>query len=190
MKHRPRAWQAVLVLAVLSPTLLGGCVSVDVSRLGSAEAGTETGSVQVVVVEKSGDKEPTKLKVVTRLVRLENGAAVPVAESTDSTWTKTDLPPGRYQLRASHWIDEQGQPRKFAKTDQDRFTLHAGEAVEARVVLESFPTGPVITIAGVVMVAILITELISALGHHGSGGSVLPPLNHSERVERDRRHGR
>jgi hypothetical protein len=183
---RPASWQSLLVLATLAPVLLDGCVSVDVSRAKTASAESSTGSLEVVVVEKSGDKTPTTSKIVTRLVRLESGVEIPVSESTDATWTKTDLAPGRYRLRVSHWIDEKGEARKFAKTDQESFKVRAGEFVQARVVLKAFPTGPVITVAAVAGGAILLAALISALNSWGSGTLNLGSVKRSERLDRDR----
>src|SRR5512143_638106 len=183
-RFRPKALQSVLVLAALAPVLLDGCVSVGISRAKTAAAETATGSLEVVVVEKSGDKTPTTSKIVTRLVRLESGVEIPVSESTDATWTKTDLAPGRYRLRVSHWIDEKGQPQKFAKTDQESFRLRAGELVQARVVLKAFPTGPVITVAAVVGAGILIGVLVSALSDWGSWN--LGSTKRSEELDRER----
>ena len=180
---RPRALQSVLVLAALAPALLDGCVTVDVSRAKGAAAEAATGSLEVVIVEKSGDKVPTTSKILTRLVRLESGVEVPVSESTDPVW-KAELPPGRYRLRVSHWIDEKGQPRKFAKTDQESFRVRPGELLEARVVLKGFPTGPVITVAAVVGVGVLIGVLVSALSVWGNGTLNLGSAKRSQRFDR------
>jgi hypothetical protein len=157
---RPKAWQSVLVSAALAPVFLDGCVSIGVSR--SKTAGAATGSLVVTVVEKSGDAKPTASRVITRLVRLESGVEQPVSESSDSTWTKSDLQPGRYRLHVSHWIDETGKARRFAKSDQESFKIRAGEHVQARVVLKAFPTGPVITIAAFVGIGILVAVFVSA----------------------------
>ena len=184
-RFRTKALQSILVLGALAPVLLDGCVSIGVSRAKPAAAETATGSLEVVVVEKSGDKTPTTSKIVTRLVRLESGVEIPVSESTDATWTKTDLPPGRYRLRVSHWIDEKGQPQKFAKTDQESFRLRAGELVQARVVLKAFPTGPVITIAALAGAGILTAILVSALSSWGSWD--LGTTRRSEELDREHR---
>ena len=162
-RFRPRAWQSVLVLAALAPVLLDGCVSIGVSRSKTSGAEAGTGSLDVIVVEKSGDAKPTVSRVVTRLVRLESGVEQPVSESSDPTWTKSELQPGRYRLHVSHWIDETGKAHRFAKSDQESFKIRAGERVEARVVLNAFPTGPVITTAAFVGVGILVAVLISSL---------------------------
>jgi hypothetical protein len=158
---RPRAWQSVLVLAALSPILLDGCVSIGVSRSQEAGAEAATGSLEVTVVEKSDDVRPTASRVVTRLVRLESGIEQPVAESSDSTWTKSDLPPARYRLHVSHWIDESGQSHRFGKSDQESFRIHPGDRVQARVVLKAFPTGPVVTGAVLVGVAIAVAVFVA-----------------------------
>ena len=159
---RPKAWHSVLVLAALAPVFLDGCVSIGVSR--SKTAGAATGSLDVIVVEKSGDAKPTASRVITRLVRLESGVEQPVSESSDSTWTKSDLQPGRYRLHVSHWIDETGKSHRFTKSDQESFRIRAGEYVQARVVLKAFPTGPVVTIAVLVGVGIVVAVAASALG--------------------------
>ena len=159
---RPKAWQSVLVLAALAPVFLDGCVSIGVSR--SKTAGAATGSLDVTVVEKSGDAKPTASRVITRLVRLESGVEQPVSESSDSTWTKSDLQPGRYRLHVSHWIDETGKSHRFTKSDQESFRIRAGEYVQARVVLKAFPIGPVITIAVLAGVGIVVAVAASALG--------------------------
>jgi hypothetical protein len=166
-RFRPKAWQSVLVLAAFAPVFLDGCVSIGVSRSKTVGAEAATGSLDVIVVEKSDDAKPTASRVVTQLVRLESGIEQPVSESSDSTWTKSDLPPGRYRLRVSHWLDETGTAHRFTKSDQESFKIHAGERVQARVVLKAFPTGPVVTIAVLVGVGIVIAVLASAFG----GGS-------------------
>jgi hypothetical protein len=165
---RPKPWQSVLVLAVLAPVFLDGCVSVGVSRSKTAAAEAATGSLDVTVVEKSGDAKPTASRVVTQLVRLESGVEQPISESSDSTWTKSDLQPGRYRLRVSHWIDETGKAHRFTKSDQESFKIRAGERVQARVVLKAFPTGPVVTGAVIVGVGIAIAVIASAFGGWGS----------------------
>ncbi|HEY3123393.1 MAG TPA: hypothetical protein VGK70_04950, partial [Thermoanaerobaculia bacterium] len=147
---RPKAWQSVLVLAALAPVFLDGCVSIGISGSRTAAAEAATGSLDVIVVEKSGDANPTASRVVTQLVRLESGIEQPISESSDSTWTQSDLQPGRYRLRVSHWIDETGKAHRFTKSDQESFKIRAGEHVQARVVLKAFPTGPVVTIAVIV----------------------------------------
>ncbi len=185
-KHfRPKAWQSVLVLAALAPVFLDGCVSVGVSRSKTAATEAATGSLDVIVVEKSGDTKPTVSRIVVRLVRLESGIEQPVSESSDSTWTKTDLPPGRYRLRVSHWLDETGKAHRFTKSDQESFKIRAGEHVQARVVLKAFPTGPVVTIAVLVGVGIVIAVLVSAFSgwNHNLGGK----SRSDTEVERDQR---
>jgi hypothetical protein len=185
-RFRPGPLESVFVLAALAPVLLDGCVTVGVSRTKAAEAEAPTGSLEVVIVEKSDDKVPTTSKILTRLVRLESGVEIPVSESTDATWTKADLPPGRYRLRVSHWIDENGQPRKFAKTDQESFKVRPGETVQARVVLKGFPTGPVITIAAIAGAAILTAIVVSALNTWGRGTLAVGSMKRSETFDRDR----
>lgn len=171
-RFRPKPWQSVLVLAALSPVFLDGCVSIGVSGSKTVAAETATGSLDVIVVEKSGDAKPTASRVVTQLVRLENGIEQPISESTDSTWTKSDLQPGRYRLHVSHWIDETGKTHRFTRSDQESFKIRAGERVQARVVLKAFPTGPVVTIAVLVGVGIVIAVLASAFrgGSFNLGG--------------------
>ncbi len=165
---RPKAWQSILVLTALAPVLLEGCVSIGVSRSTTAGGQAATASLDVIVVEKSGDDKPTPSRVVTQLVRLESGIEQPVFESSDSTWTKGDFAPGRYRLRVSHWIDETGKAHRFTKSDQESFKIRAGERVQARVVLKAFPTGPAITVAVLVGVGIAIAVIASAFGGWGS----------------------
>jgi hypothetical protein len=179
----PKAPISVLVLAALAPVLLDGCVTVGVSHTKAAAPEAATGALEVVIVEKSNDKVPTTSKILTRLVWLESGVEVPVSESTEATW-RADLPPGRYRLRVSHWIDEKGQARKFAKTDQESFRVRPGELLQARVVLKGFPTGPVITVAAVVGVGILTAVLVSAFSNWGSWD--LRSTKRSERLDRDK----
>jgi hypothetical protein len=161
-RFTPKPWQSGLLLTALAPLFLDGCVSIGVSRSKSGGAGAATGSLEVTVVEKSGDAKPTTSRVVTQLVRLESGVEQPISESSDSTWTRDDLPPGRYRLRVSHWIDKTGKPHRFAKTDQESFKILAGERAQARVVLKEFPTGPVVTIAIIAGVAIAVALIVSA----------------------------
>ena len=183
--YRPKAWQAVLVLAGFAPLLLDGCVSVDVSRSKPADTGAAVGSLEVIVLEKASDSKPTSSRVLTQLVRLESGAEQPVFESSDPTWARSDLPPGRYRLRVSEWIDEKGRLHRFAKSDQENFQVRAGERVQARVVLKGFPTGPVITAAVLAAVAIAIAAIASAFG--GSSGMHLGKSRSHTETEREQR---
>ena len=179
---RPKAWQSVLVLAALAPLFLDGCVSIGVSGSKTAAAQATTGSLDVIVVEKSGDANPTASRVVTQLVRLESGIEQPVSESSDSTWTKSDLPPGRYRLRVSNWIDETGKTHRFAKSEQESFEIRAGQSVQARVVLKAFPTGPVVTIAVLVGVGVAVAVAVSSIG----GGSLHLGARSRSDTERER----
>ena len=184
---RPRAWQSVLVLAALSPVLLDGCVSIGVSRSNAPGAEAAMGSLEVTVVEKSGDVQPTTSRVVTRLVRLESGIEQPVAESSDSTWKKSDMPPGRYRLHVSHWIDETGKSHRFGKSDQESFRIRPGDRVRARVVLKAFPTGPVVTGAVLVGVGIAVAVVVSTLGHWNFSLSGKSLSNTDRKCDRERR---
>ncbi len=189
---RPGAWQSILVLAALSPVLLDGCVSIGVSRSKEAGAQAATGSLEVIVVEKSGDAQPTASRVVTRLARLESGIEQPMAEFSDSTWLKSDLPPGRYRLNVSHWIDETGNVHRFGKSDQESFRIRSGEHVQARVVLKAFPTGPVVTVAVLVGVGIAVAVILSALGNWDlklSGKSLSNTNRNCDPKERQRSRG-
>jgi len=184
-RFTPKPWQSCLLLTALAPLFLDGCVSIGVSRSKSGDAGAVTGSLEVTVVEKSGDAKATTSRVLTQLVRLESGVEQPVSESSDSTWTRDDLPPGRYRLRVSHWIDKTGKPHRFAKSDQESFKILAGERAQARIVLKEFPTGPVVTIAVIAGVAIAVALIVSAFSgwsFHLGGKS----RSHTE-PERDQR---
>jgi hypothetical protein len=182
-RFRPKAWQSILVLAALSPVLLDGCVSIGVSRSNAPGTEAATGSLEVTVVEKSHDAQPTSSQVVTRLVRLESGIEQPVAEFSDSTWTKNDLPPGQYRLRVSHWIDKTGKTHTFSGSDEKTFRIRNGEHVQARVVLRKFPTGAVVAISVVVVVGIAVAVVASAF----KGGFWKSLSNTDRECDRERR---
>lgn len=184
---RPRAWQSVLVLAALSPVFLDGCVSIGVSRSNAAGAEAATGSLEVTVVEKSHDTQPIASQVVTKLVRLESGIEQPTAEFSDSTWTKNDLPPGQYRLRISQWIDKTGKTHAFTGNNEKTFRIRNGEHVQARVVLKAFPTGTVVAVSIVLVVAIGVAVVASALkGFNWKSLSNTDRKSDQERRERSR----
>ncbi len=191
-RARPKAWQSVLVLAALSPVFLDGCVSIGVSSSKPAGAEVATGSLEVIVVEKSHDAQPTASRVVTRLVRLESGIEQPVAEFSDSTWAKSDLPPGRYRLHVSHWIDETGKSHRFGKSDQESVRIRPGERVQARVVLKAVPTGPVVAGAVLVGVGIAVAIFVSTFKvwkSDLSGQSLSDRNRKCDRKQRERSRG-
>jgi hypothetical protein len=160
-----------ILLVALAPFALDGCVSVGIAR--SVRDGGETGAgeVGVAVYRTTGDRDsktPVNHPVLAELTRIENGVRTTVARSMSSSWSLGDLPPGRYLLRTSKKIDEKGDIVPLKGPIEKEFEVHAGEKVQAQVVLEKVP------VFWIVLAAITVILLV-VLAIDAAGDVTLPP---------------
>jgi hypothetical protein len=169
---RPRRGLVLVLLAALAPFALDGCVSVGLARSLRDGGESGTGEVSVAVYRTTGDRDsgvPVHHPVLAELTRIENGTRTTVARSMSSSWSLGDLPPGRYALRTSKKIDENGDVVPLKGPIEKEFALRAGERLEAKVVLEKVP------VFWIVLAAITVIFLV-VLAIDAAGDIPLPSL--------------
>ncbi|HYN40308.1 MAG TPA: hypothetical protein VE129_00915 [Thermoanaerobaculia bacterium] len=171
--QRSRGFVVQLLLVGLAPLALDGCVSVGLARSVRDGGDSGSGAVAVSVYQTTGDRDsgvPVPHPVLAELTRTENGVRTTVARSMSSSWSLDGLPPGRYVLRTSKKIDENGDVVPLKGPVEKEFALQAGERVEAKVVLERVPV--LLIVLAVITIVFLVVLAIDAAG---DGGIPLPP---------------
>lgn len=169
---RSRRIVVLALLVALAPFALDGCVSVGLARSVRAGGESGTGEVSVSVYRTTGDRDsgaPVVHPVLAELIRTENGVRTTVARSMSSSWSLGDLPSGRYALKTSKKIDENGDVVPLKGPIEKEFVLEAGERVEAKVVLERVPV--LLIVLAVITIVFLVVLAIDAAGDLN-----LPPL--------------
>ena len=170
---RSRRVLVLVLLAAFAPFALDGCVSVGLARSVRDGGDARTGEVAVTVYRTTGDRDsgvPVPYPVLAELTRIEDGVRTTVARSISSSWSLGDLPPGRYVLRTSKKIDENGDVVPLKGPIEKELALQAGERVEAKVVLERVPV--LLIVLAVITIVFLVILAIDAVG---DGGIPLPP---------------
>ena len=130
-----RASVARLLLVVLAPLALDGCVSVGLARSVRDGGPGRHGRGRRGRLPDDGRPRlgvPVDHPVLAELTRIENGVRTTVARSMASSWSLGDLPPGRYVLRTSKKIDENGDVVPLKGPVEKEFDVGAGERVEAK----------------------------------------------------------
>jgi hypothetical protein len=169
---------ARLLVVVLAPLALDGCVSIGVSRADfplPPEQGTRpSGAVTVAVYERPADREADRhadFPVLSELVRVDKGETL-VARSMSATWTAKDLPPGRYRLRVTRRIDDKGDIVVLDHPGDKAFDVIAGERMVVSVVLHKVPVFWIV-VAAITVVALVVLAII---GIHKGDLPRPPPL--------------
>jgi hypothetical protein len=173
---------AVLLLVALAPFALDGCVSIGVSRKAASQAAEaarapDTGALEVLIYEKSADRDAGRLvhyPVFAELHRVEGGKDTVVGRSMAGGWSLPALPPGSYRLEVSKKIDDAGDIVPLEHPADKTFDVVAGQTSSATVVLEKVPTFWII-LAVVTVVALVILG-IDAARHGKLPMPPLPPL--------------
>lgn len=135
---RGRAIRFALPLATLAVGALsaGACAS---ARVVGRTPTPGSPAVRVAVFDRDQDEKaarPTRQAIVTSLRQAgRNGRAV--FESSEGTWTRADLPPGRYRLTLEGHRDASGKLHRLVSDNYEEFDLKPAETVELHVVLHS-----------------------------------------------------
>jgi hypothetical protein len=166
LRFRFRSSVARLLLIAIAPFALDGCVSIGVSRAdlpAPPDPGAPpAGAVTVAVYDKAADRDADRhvaFPVLSDLSRVEKNGEVLIARSMNATYTVTDLPPGRYRIRITKRIDDQGNVVALDNPGDKTFEVAAGERTVVSVVLKKVPVFwivvAVITIIAVVVLVII-----------------------------------
>jgi len=154
-----------LLLVVLAPLALDGCVSVGVEHSAppvAALRAPETGTLEARLFENSADAKASQASprpVSWALFSLSKPSGTPVREGRGSVWSVTDLEPGKYKIVVS-WGPRPGEPglAEAGRTD-GRFTLAAGETARARVLVRTIKTWVYIALAiGIVLATLIVID--------------------------------
>jgi hypothetical protein len=172
---------ARLLLVVLAPLALDGCVSIGVSRADLAapqEPGASpSGAVTVAIYEKPDDRVAGRhaaFPVLSELVRVDKGETL-VARSMSATWTAMDLPPGRYHLRVTKRIDDRGDIVALDNPGDKEFDVIAGERAVVSVVLRKVPVFWIV-VAVLTVIALVVLVIIGINKGDIPKPPPLPPL--------------
>jgi len=153
-----------LLLVVLAPMALDGCLSIGVDKYAATKGGAEARcSFEARLFEKAKDARgdvKTAREVTWKLFHLDTSPVVPVKEGTGAAWSVTDLPAGSYRIAAT-WGPKPGVPGDTsAGSGEDTFSLKPGDTARANFVLSKFPVWAWVAI-GLVVVGIIVTAVVA-----------------------------
>lgn len=162
---------ARLLLVVLAPLALDGCVSIGVSRAAldapldgrNAEAG-RTGALAVAIFEKASDRDarrPVAFPVLSELARVTEKGEETVGRSIAPAWGLPDLPPGKYRLRVTRRLTPEGDIVPLENPGDRTFVVKAGERTTLTVVLKKVPVFWIV-LAAVTIVALVVLAIAGA----------------------------
>jgi len=149
-----------LLLAVLAPFALDGCVSVGLSRSAFERGDGSAGAVELAVYEKERDRDagvPVPYPVLSELHRTDEGGDLLIARSMAATWQLPDLPPGAYRVEISKRIDGRGDIEPLARAVRKGFDVKAGQRTTVAVVLRKVPVVWIVLAAITVVVLVVLS---------------------------------
>jgi hypothetical protein len=166
-----RRFIARLVLISFAPFALDGCVSVGVRTTahpdGSAVPPNGTFEGRIYETPSDAKKDVKSQREVTwKLFQLEQSRKIPLREGTGNVWTATELPPGQYRIAVSWGKNPEIAEHSSTGSGSKTFPLEAGETAQVRVFVKKFPTGTVVALGVLAVLAIVIatTVRIDVLG--------------------------
>jgi hypothetical protein len=126
-----------LLAVALLPTVLGGCVTTDVSLSRSPTASPNEARLQVAIFKSPSRQSdgPLPGRVDTQLVYLGPGTSEILLSESHGTWEAPRLRPGKYRLEVLGWELPNGRYRKRASPAHESFTLREGSGCDVHVFL-------------------------------------------------------
>lgn len=161
-----RRWGARLTLLLTAPLVLDGCVSVGIDRSKGTAQQQGPASLEVRIYETPSDRNAgtlTSRKIVSELVRTDVNPEQQIYRGIEPTWTRSDLPPGRYKLTAVAVADETSAEKTLPNQDSERFRLRAGESVRATIVIKRAPVGAIAGLSAGVLAVVIAAIVIASL---------------------------
>ncbi len=126
-------------MVALAPLCAGCGTAIHLMQSPPGGEAAGGGTVRVRVFETRTDRgrdAVTRKEVLTELYRLDGAGETLVREGREARWSATDLPAGRYVLRAVRCVDEWGVVRTQFEPADVRFSVRGGQTTSADVVLE------------------------------------------------------
>jgi hypothetical protein len=174
---------ARLLLVVLAPLALDGCVSIGVSRAAldvpsdarNASA-PRAGALAVAIFEKAGERDAGRVAsfpVLSELARVTGTGEETVGRSMAPAWGLPDLSPGKYRLRVTRRLTPEGDIEPLENPGDKTFEVKAGEKTTLSVVLKKVPVFWIV-LAAVTIVALVVLAIAGA--RHLPPPPPLPPL--------------
>src|ERR1035437_5020510 len=164
---------ARLLLVVLAPLALDGCVSIGVSRAAldvpsdarNASA-PRAGALAVAIFEKAGERDAGRVAsfpILSELARVTGTGEETVGRSMAPAWGLPDLSPGKYRLRVTRRLTPEGDIEPLENPGDKTFEVKAGEKTTLSVVLKKVPVFWSV-LAAVTIVALVVLAIAGA-GH-------------------------
>jgi len=174
---------ARLLLVVLAPLALDGCVSIGVSRAAldvpsdsrNSQA-PRPGALAVSIFEKAGERDAGRVAsfpVLSELTRVAGTGEETVGRSMAPTWGLPDLTPGTYRLRVTRRLTPEGDIEPLENPGDKTFDVRAGEKTTLSVVLKKVPVFWIV-LAALTVVALVALAIAGA--RHLPPPPPLPPL--------------
>ncbi len=174
---------ARLLLVVLAPLALDGCVSIGVSRApldvrsDARNASTPgAGALAVSIFETAGERDAGRVAsfpVLSELARVTGTGEETVGRSMAPAWGLPDLSPGKYRLRVTRRLTPEGDIEPLENPGDKTFEVKAGEKTTLSVVLKKVPVFWIV-LAAVTIVALVVLAIAGA--RHLPPPPPLPPL--------------
>ena len=174
---------ARLLLVVLAPLALDGCVSIGVSRAAldvpsdarNASA-PRAGALAVAIFEKASERDAGRVAsfpILSELARVTGTGEETVGRSMAPAWGLPDLSPGKYRLRVTRRLTPEGDIEPLENPGDKTFEVKAGEKTTLSVVLKKVPVFWIV-LAAVTIVALVVLAIAGA--RHLPPPPPLPPL--------------
>jgi len=174
---------ARLLLVVLAPLALDGCVSIGVSHAAldvpsdaRNSSAPRAGALAVSIFEKAAERDARRVAsfpVLSELARVTGTGEETVGRSMAPAWGLSDLSPGKYRLRVTRRLTPEGDVEPLENPGDKTFEVKAGEKTTLTVVLKKVPVFWIV-LAAVTIVALVVLAIAGA--RHLPPPPPLPPL--------------